>query len=180
MGDEARTKGRLPEWLNGQTLALATVMAAFAAMVQAGFGNLRDDLEGRMDRLSTEVRTDIRELQTEVRADIRGLDERLRNVEVRLERVELRLGNVERRLDDVEHRLGNVEHRLDGVEQRLDSMEQRLEGMDVRLTRVEEALPAPGRGAVALVPPPAGGDAAGTRDGQGAAASNDALRQIAP
>ena len=60
MGDEARTKGRLPEWLNGQTLALATVMVAFAGMMQAGFGNLRDGLETRIDRLSTEVQADVR------------------------------------------------------------------------------------------------------------------------
>ena len=109
MDDEARTKRRLPEWLNGQTLALATVTAAFAAMVQAGFGNLRDDLDARMDRLYTEMRADIRELRTEVRADIRtlreefradlrklneevrGLDDRLRNVEVRLAGVEAAL-----------------------------------------------------------------------------------------
>ena len=109
-------------------------------------------LRTEMIRSRAEVQAGIRELRAELRADLRGLDERLRNVEVGLRSLDLRLENVEGRLD----------------------------GVEGRLVRVEAALPDPGRDAVALVPPPADGDAAGRRGANGGGASNDTLPRGAP
>ena len=162
MGGEAKTRNRLTGWIDGRTLALGTLMVALAAVAQTGFGSLRTE----MIRSRAEVQAGIRELRAELRADLRGLDERLRNVEVGLRSLDLRLENVEARLENVEIRLESMEGRLDGVEG--------------RLVRVEAALPDPGRDAVALVPPPADGDAAGRRGANGGGASNDTLPRGAP
>ena len=169
MGAEAKTRNRLTGWIDGRTLALGTLMVALAAVAQTGFGSLRTE----MIRSRAEVQAGIRELRAELRADLRGLDERLRNVEVGLRSLDLRLENVEARLDSVEARLENVEARL-------ERMEVRLDGVEGRLVRVEAALPDPGRDAVALVPPPADGDAAGRRGANGGGASIDALPRGAP
>ena len=137
MDDEARTKRRLPDWINGQTLVLATVTAAFAAMVQAGFGNLRDDLDARMDRLYTEMRADLRELRTEVRAEIGGLRKEVR-ADIRALREEFRAD-------------------LRKLNEEVRGLDDRMRNVEVRLAGVEAALPLPGAGPAPPAPPPAGG-----------------------
>ena len=147
MDDEARTKRRLPEWLNGQTLVLATVTAAFAAMVQAGFGNLRDDLDARMDRLYVEVRADIREvraeiggLRTEMRAEIDALRKEVR-ADIRALREEFRAD-------------------LRKLNEEVRGLDDRLRNVEIRLAGVEAALPLPGGGPAPPGAPPTRGEGA--------------------
>ena len=96
----------LPQWLDGQTIALLTLLAALGTMMQTGFGDirgeirqLRDEVRGEMGQVRGEmgqvrsemgqvrgemgdVRDEIGQLRSEVRMDLQRLDDRLRNVEL--------------------------------------------------------------------------------------------------
>ena len=92
----------LPNWLNGQTIAILTACLAVAAMQQtgtvalrtemhqlraemhAGFGDLRREVQSDVGELRQEVRSDIGEL----RRDVGRLNERVRGVEIRLAAIE--------------------------------------------------------------------------------------------
>ena len=67
-----------PQWLDGQTVALLTLLAALGAMMQTGF----IDIRGEIRQLRNEVRGEIGQLRSEVRTDLHSLDDRLRNVEL--------------------------------------------------------------------------------------------------
>ena len=67
-----------PQWLDGQTVALLTLLAALGAMMQTGFVDIR----GEIRQLRNEVRGEMGQLRSEVRTDLHRLDDRLRNVEL--------------------------------------------------------------------------------------------------
>ena len=88
-----------PQWLNGQTIAVLTLVAALGAMTQAGFIDIRSEIRqvrgeigqvrGEIGQLRTEVRgeigqlrTEMGQLRTEVRLDLGQVKDRLRNVEL--------------------------------------------------------------------------------------------------
>ena len=92
-----------PQWLNGQTIAMLTLVAAFAAITQAGFTDMRSEmrqmrnevssefvqvrgeigqLRTEMGQLRNEMRDEIGQLRTEVRSDLGQVKDRLRNVEL--------------------------------------------------------------------------------------------------
>ena len=81
-----------PQWLNGQTIAVLTLVAALGAMTQAGFIDIRSEIRqvrgeigqvrGEIGQLRTEVRDEINQLRTEVRSDLGQVKDRLRNVEL--------------------------------------------------------------------------------------------------
>ena len=88
-----------PQWLDGQTIALLTLLAALGAMMQTGFGDirgeirqLRNEVRGEIGEVRGEigevrgeigeVRYEIGQLRSEVRTDLHRLDDRLRNVEL--------------------------------------------------------------------------------------------------
>ena len=89
-------KVTFPQWLNGQTIAVLTLVAALGAMTQAGFIDIRSEmrqmrnevsseigqLRTEMGQLRTEVRDEIGQLRTEVRLDLGQVKDRLRNVEL--------------------------------------------------------------------------------------------------
>ena len=157
---EPNMKTKLPTWLNGQTIAILTVVVAVGAMTQTGFSSLRVDVRAdidrleagqealrtemltRMDQLETDLRTEFKADIGELREDLRGLDVRLRSVETRLGAVEIQLGNMETRLTKVEGRLTTVENRLTKVETRLTAMDDRLGTVESRLDTVEGRLDA--------------------------------------
>ena len=85
-------KVTFPQWLNGQTIAVLTLVAALGAMTQAGFIDIRSEIRqvrGEMGQLRTEMRDEIGQLRTEmgqlraeVRSDLGQVKDRLRNVEL--------------------------------------------------------------------------------------------------
>ena len=95
----------LPNWLDGQTIALLTLLTALGAMMQTGFtnirsemGELRSEMRGEMAQLRTEMaqlRAEMAQLRSEFRTDLRRLDDRLRSVEVDVAAINLRLTSLE-------------------------------------------------------------------------------------
>ena len=100
-------KVTFPQWLNGQTIAVLTLVAALGAITQAGFidmrgemrqmrtevsseiGQLRNEMRDEIGQLRTEmgqlradVRDEIGQLRTEVRSDLGQVKDRLRHVEL--------------------------------------------------------------------------------------------------
>ena len=81
-----------PQWLDGQTIALLTLLAALGAMMQTGFVDIRGEIRQLRDEVRDEmgqvrgemgqVRGEIGQLRSEVRMDLHRLDDRLRNVEL--------------------------------------------------------------------------------------------------
>ena len=85
-----------PQWLNGQTIAMLTLVAAFAAITQAGFTDIRSEMRQMRTEVSSEIgqlrnemrdeigqlRTEMGQLRTEVRSDLGQVKDRLRNVEL--------------------------------------------------------------------------------------------------
>ena len=137
MTNNASVKSRLPAWLNGQTLAILTVVVAVGALMQTGFANLRAEVQadiGRLeagqkalragqDRLRTEMLVQMERLRRDLRAefqadfgelrqDIRGLDDRLRAVEVQLAALDVRLVAVEAELPLIRRDIGKLVPKL--------------------------------------------------------------------
>ena len=96
----------LPQWLDGQTIAVLTLLVAHGAMMQVGFMDLRGEIRllrselvgeirllrcelvgelrqvrGEIGQLRKDTRTEIRQFRTEVRTELHGLDHHLRNAE---------------------------------------------------------------------------------------------------
>ena len=78
-----------PQWLNGQTIAMLTLVAAVVAMTQAGFIDMRNEMRqlrtevsSEIGQLRTEMRDEIGQLRAEVRSDLGQVKDRLRNVEL--------------------------------------------------------------------------------------------------
>ena len=74
-----------PQWLNGQTIAMLTLVAAFAAITQAGFTDMRSEMRQMRNEVSSEIgqlRTEMGQLRTEVRLDLGQVKDRLRHVEL--------------------------------------------------------------------------------------------------
>ena len=98
-------KFALPNWLDGQTIALLTLLTALGAMMQTGFtnirsemGELRSEMRGEMAQLRTEMAqlgAEMAQLRSEFRTDLRRLDDRLRSVEVDVAAINLRLTALE-------------------------------------------------------------------------------------
>ena len=91
-----------PRWLDGQTIAVLTLLAALGAMMQTGFADIRNEI----GELRNEMRGEIGQLRNEVRTDLRRLDDRLRKVELDVASIKARLG-MAADSDDVE-----VAHRV--------------------------------------------------------------------
>ncbi len=91
----------LPNWLDGQTIALLTLLTALGAMMQTGFTNIRSEMgemRGEMAQLRAEMaqlRSEMAQLRSEFRTDLRRLDDRLRSVEVDVAAINLRLTALE-------------------------------------------------------------------------------------
>ena len=78
-------KVTFPQWLNGQTIAMLTLVAAFAAITQAGFTDMRSEMRQMRNEVSSEIgqlRTEMGQLRTEVRSDLGQVKDRLRHVEL--------------------------------------------------------------------------------------------------
>ena len=92
----------LPQWLDGQTIALLTLLAALGAMMQTGFIDIRGEIRQLRDEVRDEigqVRGEVGQLRTEVRVDLHRLSDRLRNVELDVAAVKAGLATD---LDEVE------------------------------------------------------------------------------
>ena len=95
-----------PQWLDGRTVALLTLLAALGAMMQTGFANIRYEI----GELRKETRDEISDLRKEtcgeigllrdeigllrgsIRTDLRRLDDRLRNVELEVATIRAGIG----------------------------------------------------------------------------------------
>ena len=72
-------KVKLPKWLDGQTIAVLTLLMAHGAMTQVGFMDLRSEIRLLRSELVgglRQLRCEIRQLRTEieVRTKLHGLD----------------------------------------------------------------------------------------------------------
>ena len=127
----------LPQWLDGQTIALLTLLAALGAMMQTGFidirgeirqlrtevrdeiGQLRSEVRDEIGQVRDEmgqVRGEIGQLRSEVRMDLHRLDDRLRNVELEVTSIKAGMApaTVQSRSRQVESR---SRHRVKGRRQ---------------------------------------------------------------
>ena len=116
-----------PQWLNGQTIAVLTLVAALGAMTQAGFidirnemrqlrsevssdiGQLRTEVSSEIGQLRTEMRDEIGQLRTEMHDEIGQLRTEMRD-EIGQLRAEVRLdlGQVKDRLRNVELEVASI------------------------------------------------------------------------
>lgn len=75
----------IPEWLDGQTIALLTLMAALGAMMQTGFTDIRSEIRqvrGEIGQLRSEMRDEMSQLRNEFHVDLHRVEDRVQNVEM--------------------------------------------------------------------------------------------------
>ena len=117
----------LPHWLDGQTIALLTLLVALGAMMQTGFSNvggeiadlrsemrhqigeLRSEMQHEIGQLRSEMqleiaqlRNEMAQLRREIRADLQRIDDRLRNVELEVAAIKVGMGIFDGRLTALE------------------------------------------------------------------------------
>lgn len=113
----------LPQWLDGQTIAILTLLIALGAMMQTGFANvraefanvraeftnvraeiaeLRDQMHRDVDQLRGEMHREIGQLRSEFHTDLRRIDDRLRNVEVDVAAIKVGLETLDSRVTALE------------------------------------------------------------------------------
>lgn len=109
-----------PQWLDGQTIALLTLLAALGAMMQYGFADIRGEfrqlrgemgseigqvrneisqvrgeigqVRGEIGQLRTEMRDEISELRTEFRSEFHRVEDRLQKVEMDVTAIKAGMG----------------------------------------------------------------------------------------
>lgn len=102
-----------PQWLDGQTIALLTLLAALGAMMQYGFADIRGEfrqlrgemgseigqvrseisqVRGEIGQLRTEMRDEISELRTEFRSEFHRVEDRLQKVEMEVTAIKAGMG----------------------------------------------------------------------------------------
>lgn len=106
----------LPQWLDGQTIAIVTLLIALGAMMQTGFANvraefanvraeiaeLRDQMQRDVGQLRGEMHREIGQLRSEFHTDLRRIDDRLRNVEVDVAAIKVGVGTLDSRVTALE------------------------------------------------------------------------------
>ena len=106
----------LPQWLNGQTIAILTLLIALGAMMQTGFANVRTEIAELRDQMHREVgqlhseigqlrgemHREIGQLRSEFHTDLRRIDDRLRNVEVDVAAIKVGLETLDSRVTALE------------------------------------------------------------------------------
>ena len=106
----------LPQWLNGQTIAILTLLIALGAMMQTGFANVRTEIAELRDQMHREVgqlrsevgqlrgemHREIGQLRSEFHTDLRRIDDRLRNVEVDVAAIKVGVGTLDSRVTALE------------------------------------------------------------------------------
>ncbi len=116
-----------PHWLDGQTIALLTLLVALGAMMQTGFSNvggeiadlrsemrhqigeLRGEMQHEIGQLRSEMqheiaqlRNELAQLRSEIRADLQRIDDRLRNVALEVAAIKVGMGIFDGRLTALE------------------------------------------------------------------------------
>lgn len=113
----------LPQWLDGQTIAILTLLIALGAMMQTGFANVRAEfanVRGEIAELRDQMHRDVGELRSEVgqlrgemhreigqlrsqfHTDLRRIDDRLRNVELDVAAIKVGLATLDSRVTALE------------------------------------------------------------------------------
>ena len=111
-----------PQWLDGQTIALLTLLAALGAMMQTGFVDIR----GEIRQLRDEVRGEMGQVRGEI-ADVRG-----------------EIGNVRGEIGNVRGEIGNVREEIGQLrsEVRMDlhRLDDRLRNVELEVTSIKAGM----------------------------------------
>ena len=128
----------LPHWLDGQTIALLTLLVALGAMMQTGFSNvggeiadlrsemrhqigeLRGEMQHEIGQLRSEMQHEIAQLRSEMQLEIAQLRNEMaqlrREIRADLQRIDDRLRNVELEVAAIKVGMGIFDGRLTALE----------------------------------------------------------------
>ena len=128
----------LPHWLDGQTIALLTLLVALGAMMQTGFSNvggeiadlrsemrhqigeLRGEMQHEIGQLRSEMQHEIGQLRSEMQLEIAQLRNEMaqlrREIRADLQRIDDRLRNVELEVAAIKVGMGILDGRLTALE----------------------------------------------------------------
>ena len=128
----------LPHWLDGQTIALLTLLVALGAMMQTGFSNvggeiadlrsemrhqigeLRGEMQHEIGQLRSEMQHEIGQLRSEMQLEIAQLRNEMaqlrREIRADLQRIDDRLRNVELEVAAIKVGMGIFDGRLTALE----------------------------------------------------------------
>ena len=134
MNEVRRRKVTWPAWLDGQKVAGAGVVIAFAAFLQIGFSGMRSDmnqLRGDMNQRISELRGDMNQQISELRGDM---------TQLRGDMTQLR-GDMNHQVSELRGELGrfrsDVDVRLRAIETDVHAVKVQLAVVDTRLSAVE-------------------------------------------
>ncbi len=103
------------------------------AMRESWTDDRLDDLNGKVDALRVEVKTEF----TAVRG---AMSKRFDKVDSRFDKIDSRFDKIDERFEKMDGRFERMDERFDKIDSRFDKIDERFEAMDARLLQIYQTM----------------------------------------